>query len=77
MLAHTGLTAAARTGMDENAAHHLARISGIDVMFTGHLHQIFPGPNFRDMPGLDLTKGTVFGVPTVMPGFTFQCFSGE
>lgn len=69
MLAHTGMTAAARTGMDENAAHHLARISGIDVMFTGHLHQTFPGPNFRDMPGLDLTKGTIFGVPAVMPGF--------
>ena len=69
MLAHTGLAASARVGMDENAAHHLARIAGIDAMFTGHLHLVFPGPNFRDMPGFDLAKGTVHGVPSVMPGF--------
>ncbi len=68
-LAHTGIAGAARVGMEENAAQHIARIPGIDAMITGHLHQTFPGPAFKDLPGVDLDRATLFGVPTVMPGF--------
>ena len=68
-LAHTGIADGAPRGRDENAALYLSRIPGIDVLFTGHQHQVFPGPNYAKISGADLAKGTLNGVPTVMGGF--------
>lgn len=68
-LAHTGISGAARRGGDENAALYLARIPGIDAIITGHQHQVFPGPNYAKIDGVDVTAGTLNGVPAVMPGF--------
>lgn len=68
-LAHTGISDAPRRGKDENAALYLAGIPGIDVLFTGHQHQVFPGPNFAAIAGADLQTATLNGVPTVMGGF--------
>ena len=68
-LAHTGISGAAPQGRDENAALHLSRVPGIDVLFTGHQHQVFPGPAFKDIPGADLIKGTLNGIPSVMAGY--------
>ncbi len=68
-LAHTGISTAAPQGKDENAAFHLAFVPGIDVILTGHSHLLFPGPVFRDRPGIDIDKGTLNGVPAVMAGF--------
>jgi 2',3'-cyclic-nucleotide 2'-phosphodiesterase/3'-nucleotidase len=68
-LCHSGIeTSAHRTGF-ENASFHLAAVPGIDVIFTGHSHRVFPGPDYAGRPGVDAVRGTLAGVPAVMPGF--------
>lgn len=69
MLAHTGIGALRHTDGMENAAIPLARIPGVDLLLTGHVHQVFPSRIFADIPGIDLDAGTIAGKPTVMSGF--------
>ena len=69
MLAHTGIGALRHTDGMENAAIPLARIPGVDLILTGHIHQTFPSRLFADIPGVDLDKGTIAGKPAVMSGF--------
>ena len=69
-LCHSGIDSGRRVTGDENASFHLAReVPGIDVVFTGHSHQVFPGPAYANNPGVDAVRGTLAGVPAVMPGF--------
>ena len=56
--------------MMENASFHLAGVEGIDAVFTGHQHLVFPGPkDFVDLAGVDAEKGLLNGKPAVMGGF--------
>jgi 2',3'-cyclic-nucleotide 2'-phosphodiesterase/3'-nucleotidase len=66
---HSGLSARERQGMDENAVSYLAQVPGIDAILFGHLHLNFPSAAFKDFPGADVDKGTIHGVPAMMPGF--------
>ena len=34
----------------------------------GHAHAVFPGKDFANIKGADIAKGTLNGVPAVMPG---------
>ena len=69
-LCHSGIAAGPRRGGEENAALFLAAVPGIDAIFTGHQHLVFPGPkDFRLIEGVDADKGSLNGVPAVMPGF--------
>ena len=68
-LIHSGLSAAPARGMDENAAAYLAQVTGVDAILAGHSHLVFPGPSFANLPGVDVARGTIHGVPTVMAGF--------
>ncbi len=68
-LVHSGLSATPARGMDENAAAYLAQVPGIDAILAGHAHLVFPGPSFANLPGVDVARGTINGVPTVMAGF--------
>ncbi|MGE8080445.1 bifunctional 2',3'-cyclic-nucleotide 2'-phosphodiesterase/3'-nucleotidase [Peribacillus loiseleuriae] len=55
----------------ENASYYLSKIEGVDAILTGHQHLAFPNaakPSFKDENGIDNTKGTINGVPTLMPG---------
>lgn len=43
-------------------------MSGIDVVFTGHHHRVFPG-DYPDIADVDNEQGTLMGKPAVMAGF--------
>ncbi|MEM6463797.1 MAG: bifunctional 2',3'-cyclic-nucleotide 2'-phosphodiesterase/3'-nucleotidase [Pseudomonadota bacterium] len=68
-LSHSGIDAVDHNDGMENASLHLGDIDGIDAIFTGHHHLVFPGPKYADLPGIDAEKGTLFGKPAAMGGF--------
>ena len=68
-LSHSGIDANDYSEGMENASLHLAAIDGIDAVFTGHHHLVFPGPAYEGLPGVDSEKGTLFGKPAAMGGF--------
>ncbi|HEY4081954.1 MAG TPA: bifunctional 2',3'-cyclic-nucleotide 2'-phosphodiesterase/3'-nucleotidase [Burkholderiaceae bacterium] len=69
VIAHTGLSRdATQPPMSEYVAVQLAQIPGIDALLLGHQHEVFPGSFFDGYPDVDLMKGTIHGVPAVMPG---------
>lgn len=68
-LCHTGIDVA-KTAMMENAAFFVAGVPGVDALFTGHQHLVFPGPkDFVGLEGVDAKAGTLQGKPGVMAGF--------
>lgn len=69
LLAHTGIGAARHSDGMENAVIPLARIEGVDLLLTGHSHQIFPSRVFADLPGVDVENGSICGKPAIMSGF--------
>lgn len=66
-LSHSGLGPADAGHGAEDASTALARVPGIDAIVAGHSHLPFPAPG-RTEPGFDPDRGTVFGVPVVLPG---------
>lgn len=68
-LSHSGIDAK-QSDMMENASLFLAGVEGIDAVFTGHQHLVFPGKkDFQGIEGVDTEKGTLMGKPAVMGGF--------
>lgn len=65
-LSHSGIGTEERVMMEENATYDLTKVEGIDAVITGHNHLDFPG-DFKTLPGVDTEKGTINGVPVVMP----------
>lgn len=69
VLSHSGIDAK-QSDMMENASLFLAGVEGIDAVFTGHQHLVFPGKkDFQGLEGVDTEKGTLQGKPAVMGGF--------
>ena len=69
-LSHSGIDGNGQSERMENASLYLAGVQGIDAVFTGHQHLVFPGPkDFEGITGVDAKKGTLMGKPAVMAGF--------
>ncbi|MEH6443916.1 MAG: bifunctional 2',3'-cyclic-nucleotide 2'-phosphodiesterase/3'-nucleotidase [Oceanospirillaceae bacterium] len=66
---HSGLGKLKGKTMAENATLGLSKVAGIDAILFGHSHQPFPSEKFAQIAGADIAKGTINGVPSVMPGF--------
>ncbi|MER9584493.1 bifunctional 2',3'-cyclic-nucleotide 2'-phosphodiesterase/3'-nucleotidase [Mesorhizobium sp. M0276] len=68
-LSHSGIDVK-HGDMMENASFFVAGVDGIDAVFTGHQHLVFPGKkDFQSLEGVDTQKGTLQGKPAVMGGF--------
>lgn len=68
-LSHAGISAAPRAHGAENASLYLAKVPGIDVIFNGHSHRVFPSPDYAGLQDVDAVRGTLAGIPAVMPGY--------
>ncbi|TGV26079.1 bifunctional 2',3'-cyclic-nucleotide 2'-phosphodiesterase/3'-nucleotidase [Mesorhizobium sp. M4B.F.Ca.ET.143.01.1.1] len=68
-LSHSGIDIK-QGDMMENASFFVAGVEGIDAVFTGHQHLVFPGKkDFQALDGVDTGKGMLQGKPAVMGGF--------
>ncbi|CAM2917430.1 bifunctional 2',3'-cyclic-nucleotide 2'-phosphodiesterase/3'-nucleotidase [Moritella viscosa] len=65
---HSGVSADPYKVMAENSVYYLTQVSGIDAIAFGHSHAVFPSKTFAKIPGVDIKKGTINGIPAVMPG---------
>ncbi|MCW7761604.1 bifunctional 2',3'-cyclic-nucleotide 2'-phosphodiesterase/3'-nucleotidase [Photorhabdus luminescens] len=65
---HSGFSRKPYKAMAENSVYYLSEVKGIDAIMFGHSHGVFPSQEFADIKGVDVAKGTVNGIPAVMPG---------
>ena len=65
---HSGLSSEPYKAMAENSVYFLSEVKGINAIMFGHAHGVFPSEDYADIPGVNLEKGTINGVPAVMPG---------
>ena len=68
VVAHSGLSAEPYQAMAENSVYYLSEVPGVDAILFGHAHAVFPGKDFAAIKGADIQKGTLNGIPSVMPG---------
>jgi len=65
---HAGFEKGAVSQFSENAVGPLTEVAGIDAVLFGHAHAEFPSEAFAQYPKVNLERGTINGVPSVMPG---------
>ncbi len=65
---HAGFEKAPVSAFSENSVGPLTEIAGVDAVLFGHSHAEFPGKAFAAHPKVNLERGTINGVPAVMPG---------
>lgn len=65
---HSGFERGETPRFAENSVARLSEIPGIDAILFGHSHGEFPGKFFANYPNVDIVRGTIHGVPAVMPG---------
>ncbi|MCJ8340508.1 MAG: bifunctional 2',3'-cyclic-nucleotide 2'-phosphodiesterase/3'-nucleotidase [Pseudomonadales bacterium] len=69
VIPHSGIGKLDAGQLAENSTLALSKIPGIDAILFGHSHQPFPSDKYAQVAGADIAKGTLNGVPSVMPGF--------
>lgn len=67
-LAHTGIGRCP----EENALATIASEGSVDALIGGHTHNLFPAPDPVAGDAVDLERGALHSVPTVMPGFAAE-----
>lgn len=65
---HSGLSSEPYQAMAENSVYYLSQVAGIDAILFGHAHAVFPSEDFAAIKGADIARGTLNGIPAVMPG---------
>ncbi|WP_264186045.1 bifunctional 2',3'-cyclic-nucleotide 2'-phosphodiesterase/3'-nucleotidase [Rossellomorea aquimaris] len=65
---HSGIGNVTQEGMEENATYDLSKVEGINAILFGHSHGVFPSATYDGIEGVDVKKGTINGVGSVMPG---------
>jgi len=65
---HSGFERGETPRFAENSVARLAEVPGIDAILFGHSHSEFPSRAFASHARVDLVRGTINGVPAVMPG---------
>jgi 2',3'-cyclic-nucleotide 2'-phosphodiesterase/3'-nucleotidase len=65
---HAGFEKAPVSQLSENGVGPLTEVAGVDAVLFGHAHAEFPGKAFAEHPKVNLERGTINGVPSVMPG---------
>jgi 2',3'-cyclic-nucleotide 2'-phosphodiesterase/3'-nucleotidase len=65
---HAGFEKGSVSAFSENAVGPLTEIAGVDAVLFGHSHAEFPSKAFAAHPKVNLERGTINGVPAVMPG---------
>ena len=69
VIAHSGFEKAeSQPRFAENVAAQLASLPGVDALLLGHAHAEFPSASFAGYPAVDIARGSIHGVATVMPG---------
>ena len=68
LIPHSGFERGETPRFAENSVARLAEVPGVDAILFGHSHGEFPGAFFASYPKVDITRGTINGVPAVMPG---------
>ncbi|MDN4494824.1 bifunctional 2',3'-cyclic-nucleotide 2'-phosphodiesterase/3'-nucleotidase [Ureibacillus aquaedulcis] len=68
VLSHSGLGDTTHTVGEEDVTYLLSKVDGVDAIISGHAHGVFPGKVDDTLTGVDTEKGTMNGVPVVMPG---------
>ena len=56
VLCHSGISRLASTRGEENAGRDLARLDGVDALFLGHQHLLFPGRDFVGLAEVDAER---------------------
>ncbi len=69
VIAHSGFEFGETVFFAENTVARLAEVPGVDAILFGHSHGEFPGRFFNRHAKVNLERGTINGVPAVMPGF--------
>ena len=65
---HSGFERGETPRFAENSVARISEIPGIDAILFGHSHGEFPGRFFASYPKVDIARGTINGIPAVMPG---------
>ena len=68
VLSHSGLGDTTHTVGEEDISYLLTKVEGVDAIISGHAHGVFPGSVDASLTNVDIEKGTMNGVPIVMPG---------
>jgi len=68
---HSGIDATPynNKNLTENSSYYLSQVEDIDAIMFGHAHALFPSSTYADTPNVNVEKGTINGVPAVMPGY--------
>lgn len=68
VLSHSGIGDATHTVGEEDVSYLMTKVEGVDAVISGHAHGVFPGAVSESLTNVDVEKGTMNGVPIVMPG---------